>query len=124
MASVDDVQGFLDEQWTVLTWLDDKGSYRALAIDAAETTQHAMEQERQMGKGSQLSEALCNLVEKMADKPSSESDTTAALVKVATHLVEWGKEPLSLSTCALLGPLITVVHEAKAALELVEKKGV
>lgn len=85
MTSVDDAQKILSDHWTILLWLDDVGFYRALAIDAAETTQHAMTQERQMGKGSQLSEAVCCLVEKM----SGGRTATGTLLEVARGLIEW-----------------------------------
>lgn len=112
MITVDDVREFLDERWTVLLWSDEGGKiYYALAIWETETTEHAMEQEEQMGKGDTPSEALRCLVEKM----SGGLEMAAALLKVVTRLVTWHDECMRVDNHSPLpGELVS---EARKALE-------
>lgn len=117
MTTVDGMQRFLDEGGTVLSWSDKAMTiYYALAIYPSETTQHAMEQEKQLAKGSTLSNALCCLVEKM----SGRSDATKALLEVAARLIKWDDE-LERVGCQSRPPK-ELIDKARAALELAKWK--
>ncbi len=117
MVTVDDVREFLDQKWTVLLWWGDY-YYHALATGENETTQHAMEQEKQLAKGCSPSEALRCLVEQMSGRP----EAMMALAEVVSWVVVWDDECERVGCQTRLPQKL--VDEAKAALELakVEKK--
>lgn len=130
MTTVDDVQKFLDEGWTVLSWSDEDGvTYNALAIHPTETTQHAMEQENQMGRGGTLSEALCCLVGVMGKRPKVIA--AEALLGVVRQLVEWDEQWVRRWAAGKPKPVGSqsplpkeLVDEARTALVLAEREGV